>query len=66
MEGFLEGGTRNASTRVAGKVGWPVNWWPTLVLPNVATLGAMFALARIYEAYTPQVPDYNLVHHPGV
>src|SRR4051794_26950370 len=32
MEGLLEGGgTRNASTRVAGKVGWPVNWWPTLL-----------------------------------
>jgi hypothetical protein len=31
MEGLLEGGgPRNASTRVADKVGWPVNWWPTL------------------------------------
>jgi hypothetical protein len=27
---MLEGGKRNASTRVADKVGWPVNWWPTL------------------------------------
>ena len=27
---FIREGTRNASTRVAGKVGWPVNWWPTL------------------------------------
>jgi hypothetical protein len=24
------GGRRNASTRVADKVGWPINWWPTL------------------------------------
>jgi hypothetical protein len=32
MEGLLEGGgTRNASTRVADKVGWPANWWPMLV-----------------------------------
>ena len=30
MEGLLEGGGMNASTRVADKVGWPVNWWPTL------------------------------------
>ena len=31
MEGLLEGGgTRNPSTRVADKVGWPTNWWPTL------------------------------------
>jgi hypothetical protein len=31
MEGLLEGGGgRKASTRVAGKVVWPVNWWPTL------------------------------------
>jgi hypothetical protein len=29
--GFIRGGARNASTRVAGKVGWPVNWWPTLL-----------------------------------
>ena len=31
MKGLLEeGGGGNASTRVADKVGWPVNWWPTL------------------------------------
>jgi hypothetical protein len=32
-KGFIRGGgTRNALTRVADKVGWPVNWWPTLEL----------------------------------
>jgi hypothetical protein len=36
---FIRGGTRNASTRVADKVGRPINWWPTLVHDVEFSLG---------------------------
>jgi hypothetical protein len=47
MKGLLEGwgGARNASTRVAGKVGWPVNWCPMLIYPPVHSVILRFIIS---------------------
>ena len=36
--------------KVAGKVGWPENWWPTLIAPQLRCLGLSCpaTLARAY------------------
>jgi hypothetical protein len=56
MEGLLEGGeTRNASTRVAGKVGWPVNWCPMLEI--------CFAAYAAKDEYKIMVVDVVMVDY---
>src|SRR5271154_2844031 len=80
MEGLLEGGTRNASTRVAGKVGWPVNWWPTLegsasdVLPRSSPKSVSWGergphgffkdLAKKVHKIRPELAFYTHPHSP--
>jgi hypothetical protein len=51
---------RNASTRVADKVGWPVNWWPTLDCLTALVVNVKFIIPTYFAQPSPVCKNLNL------